>query len=59
MIIFLRLISLTFVAFCLLFLIGEYAHFLLIPVWVLLISALIICLYFVIKIEMKNLKKDR
>ncbi|RHJ04301.1 hypothetical protein DW143_23895 [Bacillus sonorensis] len=56
---FLKFISLLLIGFIILMLIGEYAPFLAMPLWIILIVALVICLYYAIKLEMKNFKNRK
>ncbi|QHZ48650.1 MULTISPECIES: hypothetical protein [Bacillus] len=57
MLIILRFISLFLLAAILLMVVSAYAPFLLVPLWIAFIIALVVCLYLVLKIEIKALKK--
>ncbi|NUJ17406.1 hypothetical protein FKN04_12555 [Bacillus glycinifermentans] len=59
MIIFLRFISLLLISLFILRIIGEYTPFLAPYIGVILIITLIICLYYALKIEIKNFKKRK
>ncbi|OMI06434.1 hypothetical protein BTA30_01190 [Bacillus swezeyi] len=57
MLIILRFISLYVLAAVILMFVSEFAPFLAMPLWIASIIALAVCLYLVIKIEIKALKK--
>ncbi|GIN25553.1 hypothetical protein B4092_4771 [Bacillus licheniformis] len=59
MIFILRFLSILLILLLVLFLVGKYLPFLGMPIWIGLFIALILCLYFAIKFELKKLKNGK